>query len=136
MASKRQANTGRPFHRELLRLRETGFIDPATIAGDAGVTIRVYRAMELGEIPVTGSVYDAALRRFPQLKAHPRPSVNPTPTARVQHPAVVLDNARVDPLVQRVKRLNVGSTNRGIVRELLRIILENDLTLEDVERYL
>ena len=132
----RAAQPALAFHADLVRLRESGYIDPSVVAGTAGVTLRVYRAMELGEIPISAAVYDAAVQRFPQLRAHPRPSASSSPISRVVHPAVALEYARVEPFVERAKRLNIGTTNRGLVKELLRVFVEHDLTLTDVERYL
>ena len=128
MASTRRTTV--PFHVELFRLRRDTALE-AELAFDAGVTVTEYRAIEMGHLPCSRAVYDAARARFPSLRSYPRPPVDPARTVATKHVVVTREYQRLTPLMLLVSRLNVGVRNKVVIRELLTMAMNGDMTAED-----
>jgi hypothetical protein len=103
------------------------------LAEQAGVTTALYRAIELGHVPCTRAVYDVVSLRFPQLKVFPRPGPDPGVLVATRHSAVTHEYARLQPLMDQCRRLNIGTTNRNIIREMMLRALAGDYTPEDIQ---
>jgi DNA-binding XRE family transcriptional regulator len=123
------------FGEDLRLARERSRLLQATLASEAGSTVTIINAIELGHIQPTRVVYDAMIRRFPALRKHRRPTADP-PMRQTQpvHAAVTLEYQRTAAWRVLVKSLNVGPTHKGVVAQMVRLAIAGQVREEDVGR--
>ena len=124
-----------PFFKALHEARERAYLLEVVLAREAGVTVSEYRAIELGRVPLTCEVYDAAVARFSTLKAFPRPLPMPTPLTPSVHPAVVFEQERVKDFFESFTQLNVGKSNKALIRQMLLMAAEGVASPRDIDHF-
>jgi hypothetical protein len=135
-AKKPSKSPSTPFHVAAQQARSRAYVLESTIAGIAGITTALYRAMEQGAVPLTRPVYDALVAKFPSLSSYPAPGASPLLMTYGHHPAVMAEYERTKALRSLSKKLNIGTTNRQIVLDLLRMVARGDVTAEDCEEHI
>lgn len=122
-----------PFHVALHRARTAAFVLESTIADEAGVTPAIYRAQELGHVPPTAAVYDAAVVRWAHLRVYKRPPTITTVINPQEHPAVALEYSRTERGRAIAKGVRFGAGNRALFKEALRLACDGIIRKEDID---
>jgi len=133
-SSKKALPLSSTFHEALKKCRQTDYVLQMVIANEAGVTVGQYNAMELGEIPMALRVYAAGILRWPQLNGYPAPPADPVMQKPVEHPAVTLERKREEQFMALFTGLNVGKTNKAIIRSLLILAATGEMRIDDINR--
>jgi hypothetical protein len=120
------------FHEALYKLRRDSVLE-VHMALAAGVTIALYRSIELGQVPCTPEVYDAAVKMFPVLSKYPRPKGGLNAVTPVLHPVVIMEHDRLAPIMEVHRRLQIGVRNKKAVADMLRMAISGQLRSSDVD---
>lgn len=114
--------------------RDVEFI--TVLAAQAGITCSEYRAVEEGRLPCSRALYDVVVARFPQLSVYPPPPPDPPPLLPTMHSAVAHEYQRIQPILNLIKQMKHGSTNRTLVADFGMMCIRGEVTADDIQRLL